>query len=154
MSIVIRCMPVLAGVLLLAGCGGKYVGLWETEQNHLVGGTITAEEVRDSILEAARNTGWKARELSEFRIEATKKIRVHTITLNIPYTDRQYMTRYGSSIGMKIQCSTYDVQKKKHQVSGLEDCPGDRPPINIHSAYKVWVDELVAEIERLLASKN
>ena len=148
-----RFLILLCGVLLVAGCSGRMVSLWETEYPHPIQDTISKEQVRESIFEGASNAGWVAKDQGNSTILATYQIRIHTVHVNIYYSDEYYFYRikYESSIAMKMRCSKKD---KGYIVSGNKYCPGSRLPYSINANYKIWIDSLIAAIESSLATKQ
>ena len=146
-----RIVLVICGVLIIAGCSGRMVELSETDYLHFIDGTINKEQVRDSILEGAKYAGWEAKDQGNSTILAIYQIRIHTVHVNIYYSDQLYRTSYKTSIAMKMNCSAGEKGKGKYIVSGIENCPGDRPPHYINANYKTWIDSLVAAIEISLA---
>ena len=148
-----RILSILCGVLFIAGCSGSMVGLYETNGPHFIGGTLNEEQVRESILEGAKNAGWKAEYHGNTTILATYQIRIHTVQVSIDYSDQVYIAQYKSSIAMKMYCTDWDRDNRKHIVSGIENCPNARRPVSINANYKIWIDALVAEIQKSLSTK-
>ena len=148
-----RILLTLCGILIIAGCSGSMVSLWETELNHPVQDTNSREQVRESILEGAKNAGWETADLSDTTILATYQIKIHTVHVSIYYSEKYYRPKYKSSIAMKMYCTEWEKNKRKYLVSGIKNCPGDRPPYYINANYKIWIDSLVAAIENSLSTK-
>ena len=155
MKNLIRFLKVSIGVLLIAGCRAiPMVALDDVNQNHIINKPLTKEQVKESILEGAKYANWRAQDLGFDTIQATYRIRTHTVNVQIQYTESSYSLYYKSSNKMKMYCTKKDFDKKKVKVvSGNRDCPGGMPPYAIHGAYQTWVDDLNHDIQTSLASK-
>ncbi len=137
--------------LFVTGCSG-FVQLYEFDDLHTIGRSLTAEQIKEGILEGAQVAGWNAKTLSSESILATYHIRVHTVNVEIFYTDTDYWINYKSSNGMKMFCTKRDRDKVRNmKVSGRHECPGGIP-MYIHGNYKKWVDSLNTAIRNSLAS--
>ncbi len=151
-----RLLLVLCGVLLIAGCvfvPAPMVPVSLASYPHYIQGTINKEQIKELILEGAKFAGWVTRDLGNKNILATYSIRNHTVTVNINYTEEAYTVIYQSSTLMKMACTYWDNNNGKYRVSGENNCPYNQPPEYIHVNYKVWVDSLVASIERAFETK-
>jgi hypothetical protein len=146
----LRFLLVLCGVLLIAGCSGSMVALHEVNNNHIIDKSLTKDQVKESILEGAKNAGWVAEVQGSSSILATYQIKIHTVQVNIGYSEFYYAPYFKSSIAMKMKCASTD---KRHIVSGYKSCPGNFPPYAINANYKNWIDQLNAAIQNSLASK-
>ena len=137
--------------LFVSGCSGT-VPLYEVDHSHFVDGSLTEDQVKEAIIEGAETAGWLAKDLGGDKILVTYRIRVHTVHVEINYTDTYYATRYKSSNEMKMFCTERDRDKARNiKVSGRQECPGGIPKY-IHGNYKKWVDSLNAAIQNSLAS--
>lgn len=143
----------LCSILLIAGCSGQMVRLSETEHIRPINGVSDLEDVREAVLDGIENAGWVVESEGSGIIQATYRIRTHTVHVNVFFTSRTYDIRYSSSISMKMYCTEYDKQSLYFQVSGNEFCPGNSPPKYLNANYKIWVDSLVSAIEKSLANK-
>jgi hypothetical protein len=142
-------------VLLIAGCARPMVALKDVNETHNIDKPLTKEQVKESILEAAKYAQWRIQDLGSGTMLATYQIRVHTVKVRIAYTESSYSLYYKSSNEMKIYCTKKDFDEKKGKVvSGIQDCPDDMPPYAIHGAYQTWVDDLNLDIQTSLASKQ
>jgi len=129
------------------------VGLYEVDGPHLVDGALTEEQIKKAILEGADIAGWSTEDLGGNYILATYYIRVHTVQVDISYSESLYSVRYRSSNAMKVDCSELDRNKPRHViVTGQQQCPGYQAPYYIHGNYKKWVDILNRGIQSSLAS--
>jgi hypothetical protein len=148
-----RSLLVLSWVLLIAGCSVPMIAVYQTNYPHRIQGPINEEVVNESILEGAKYAGWRAKNQGDSNILATYDIRVHTVVVNINYTIESYSVTYQSSTSMKMTCTQWENNNRKYRVSGENNCPNNQPPVSIHENYKVWVDSLVASINRSLETR-
>jgi hypothetical protein len=154
MKNLIHLLKVFIGVLLIAGCAIPMVALDDVNQNHIINKPLTKEQVKESILEGAKYANWRVQDLNSSTMLATYKLRTHTVSVRIAYTESSYSLSYKSSYKMKMYCTKNDFDKKHVKVvSGIHDCPGGMPPYAIHGAYQTWVDDLNHDIQTSLASK-
>ena len=137
----------------MAGCSTPMVYLYNVGNYQTIDRALSNEQIKESIIEGASNAGWVTQDLGNNNILATYHIRVHTITVNISYTESAYIASYKSSTSMKIACTTTDYSNGKYRVSGKNNCSENQPPKAIHGNYKTWVESLVASIERSLETK-
>ncbi len=146
-----RFLCVFAITLFASGCSG-FVPLHEVDGTRSIDRSLTAEQIKEGILDGAQAAGWNAKVLSSDKILATYHIRVHTVNMEIFYTDSFYRISYKSSSGMKMFCTQRDRDEVKNiKVSGEQECPGGSP-LYIHGNYKKWVDSLNSAIRNMLAS--
>jgi len=137
--------------LFVAGCSGM-VRLSEVDGQHFVDRPLTKDQVKEAIMEGAQAAGWQAKDLGSDFILATYRIRVHTVHVNIDFTNSYYITHYKITNGMKMFCTELDKDTHRNiKVSGRQECPGGIP-MYIHGNYKKWVDSLNAAIQNSLAS--
>jgi hypothetical protein len=130
------------------------VALQDVQETHVINKPLTKEQVKDSILEGAKFSNWRVKDLNSSTLLATFNIRTHTVNVQIDYSESGYSLYYKSSNEMKMYCTRDDYVKKKGViVSGNQDCPGGKPPYAIHGAYKTWVDDLNHDIQTSLESK-
>jgi hypothetical protein len=150
----IRLLKIFFIALLIAGCARPMVALDDVNENHTIDKSLTKDQMKESILEGAKYAGWQVEDQGFDTILATYQIRVHTVHVQIQYTDSSYSLYYKSSNEMKMYCTKKDFDKKKGKVvSGIQNCPGGMPPYAIHGAYQTWVDDLDLDIQTSLASK-
>ena len=145
-----RLLILIFGVALTTGCSGGLIALHDVSEVYQIDKSLSEDQIKESILEGAANAGWKVEDLGFYTIRATYQIRIHTVHVNIAYSDSYFRPYYESSIAMKIRCSRKD---KGYIVSGKKNCPGYRLPYSINANYKIWIDSLVAAIESSLATK-
>ncbi len=131
------------------------VVLKEVRNSYIVDGSLTKEQLEEAIMKGAQTAGWLTKDLVGDRILATYRIRVHTVHVEISYTDSFYVVRYTASNGMKMFCTTRDKEKIRDlKVSGRQECLGGRAPMYILGNYKQWMDSLNAAIQNALASQG
>ena len=146
-----RLLLVFVMALFVAGCSGM-VRLSEVDGQHFVDRPLTKDQVKEAIMEGAQAAGWQAKDLGSDFILATYRIRVHTVHVNIDFTNSYYITHYKISNEMKMFCTERDRDKARNiKVSGRQECPGGIPKY-IHGNYKKWVDSLNTAIQSSLAS--
>jgi len=146
-----RILIVLSGILLIASCVSvPMVTLHDVKDSHLYKKTLSNEQIKESIVEGAEYAGWVTQDLGNNNILATYRIRAHTVTVKIYYTQKAFTALYESSDLMKIACTRWEYKKGKYRVSGKDNCPGNQSPAYIHVNYKSWVESLVKSIERSL----
>jgi hypothetical protein len=149
----IRLVKIFFIASLVAGCA-TMVPLKDVNETHIIDKPLTKEQVKESILEGAEYANWRVQDLDSGTMLATYLIRIHTVNVQIAYTESSYSLYYKSSKEMKIYCTKKDLDKKKGKlVSGIQDCPGGMSPYAIHGAYQTWVDDLNRDIQTSLASK-
>ena len=91
-------------------------------------GNLTATQVRDGIIRGGSKIGWQMREEKKGLVLATWDARDHSVTVEIPYTAKDYTIHYRESVNM------------------LDDGQGE-----IHKNYKRWIDRLYKNINAELA---
>ena len=152
MTIPLRLLFVFAVILFATGCSGM-VPLHEVRNSYIVHGSLTKDQLKEAIIKGAQTDGWLAEDLVGDKILATYRIRVHTVHVEISYTDSFYVTRYKATSGMKMFCTVQDkFEDRNIKVSGQQQCLGDRAPMYIDGNYKKWMDSLNAAIQNSLAS--
>jgi hypothetical protein len=131
------------------------VVLKEVRNSYIVDGSLTKDQLEEAIMKGAQTAGWLTKDLVGDRILATYRIRVHTVHVEISYTDSFYVVRYTASNGMKMFCTTRDKEKIRDlKVSGRQECLGGRAPMYINGNYKQWMGSLNAAIQNALASQG
>lgn len=146
-------LPILGMVLLISACAPFMVPVREVDTTHDVYGAPTKEQVREAIMEGAKDAGWRVKDWGDDKLLASYTYGQHTINLEIDYSDSFYVTRYHSSNRMKMFCTEQDKKAYRGMVvSGQHACPGDRPPAYIHKSYKEWTDSLNRSIQFALGN--
>ena len=103
-------------------------------------------------INGAGAAGWSTEEVSPGLIEATYRIRAHTVTVLISYTEQVYSIDYKTSYEMKVYCTEEDKQERraKKVTSGGGSCPDVEQPAYIHEKYIEWIDRLNGGINSAL----
>jgi len=95
-------------------------------------GPVAKEKVKEVILEACKNRGWAAREVSPGLIRAELNARQkHSATIEIPYSGASYSIIYKDSFNLRYNPATQ----------------------TIHNQYNNWVINLRRDIDIRLAQK-
>lgn len=89
--------------------------------------SITADEVRDAIIKAGKDSGWRMTPAGTGHLEGSYILRKHTAVVDIAYTSTSYDIHYKKSVNLK-----YDGT-------------------SIHRAYNSWVRNLKSAIDKRLA---
>ena len=63
-------------------------------------GKFTKNQVRDAIIRGGSNIGWQMREEKPGLILGTWATRENSVTVQIPYTEKEYVIKYHSSVNM------------------------------------------------------
>jgi hypothetical protein len=114
------------------------------------GKPVTAEQVRDAILVAAKSNNWEmGKAPSQDLLSATLNVRgKHTVVVSIPYSAGMYSVQYQSSNNMKyrIADSTLSGSVEPYK-SGppAQSIPAGTPMI--HPYYDRWVQNLLQAIK-------
>lgn len=120
-------VSVYTATLVLAGCGGTNPVLKAQDSEiHVNQGKVSITAVRNAIIRAGQQKGWRMRIVSNSKILATMRREGYMAKTEIKYSPRSYTIKYKDSSNMK-----YD---------------GD----NIHSYYNEWVEQLDDEIKSQL----
>lgn len=128
--------------IFLVGCAGTMVPI-ANFYDEPVPGELTLEQTTKGIKVGAAAAGWLVTPVSDNRMRATYRIRVHTVIVMIDYTADSYSINYDSSYQMKIKCEAQLDPKTPYMVTnGATACPGGAPPTYIHKNYNQWVQQL------------
>lgn len=140
----------IVAALWLTGCS-QMIPITQVSDMGTIERSLTKDQVADAIEEGARNAGWTAKNIGNDQIAATYRIRAHTVTVTIDYSEDLYRIHYKSSLGMKVQCSEEDWRAAKNIiVTGRQACPGFQTPQYIHENYRQWIEYLKASIDHSL----
>lgn len=113
---------------------------------------MTIEEIRKAIEDGATSANWISKPGSDHTVIASYRIRVHSVVVEIPYSEGSYEIRYKSSVGMKLYCTEEDKYAGTNRIlSGHQVCPGGADPLYIHDNYADWVSDLKKSIDNALA---
>lgn len=119
-------IAVISGVLLLSGCATTFTTRPIHDVEYTYNTSVSVDKVRDVILKAGKNRGWKMREEGKGVIIGVVNNRGMSATSKITYDNRHYVITYVAS-------------------TGLREAPG-----KIHKAYYRWVDFLNKDIQNNL----
>jgi hypothetical protein len=114
------------------------------------GKPVTAEQVSDAILAAAKSYNWEmGKAPSQGLLSATLNVRgKHTVVVSIPYSAGMYSVQYQSSSNMKYRLAdstpSGNVEPYKSGPSA-QSIPGVTPMI--HPYYDRWVQNLLQAIK-------
>jgi len=86
-------------------------------------GKFTAAQVGDAIIRGGASIGWQMNKVSPELITATITERRHSVTVEIPYSAKEYTIKYRNSVNMRAEGGT------------------------IHSSYNRWVERLQRNID-------
>jgi hypothetical protein len=95
-------------------------------QNQSVPAHLTTEQVKDSIKLAGAEKNWHMQEVNPGLIRGTLRVRDHSATVNIPYSNHSYSINYVSSTNLLASDGT------------------------IHRNYNTWVKNLNISIQHRL----
>jgi len=146
-----RFLASLLLIPLLSACEPLLIPMSELD-GQPVATSLTQEQVRAAIKSAASTAGWEAQDAGPGSILATYNIRVHTVVVDISYTETGYSINYDRSNEMKVHCSEAEKTKGRIKITGPDICPDGAKPIYIHKNYQAWIDQLNAAIVRALAT--
>jgi len=108
------------------------------------GNAVTAEQVKKAIMDGAvaGKRRWDIAHTAAGKVQATYRVRTHTIVTEIENTATTYSIRYVSSINMK-----YEVAQPSQQFSTTSPAISykEGTPL-IHPFYNTWVQELIEAI--------
>lgn len=115
---------ILVAFVVLIGCRST-VPIMNIE-DAMVADSVTKDEVRSAIIEAASKRGWIVSEVNDNELQATLNLRTHKAVVRIPYSDKAYSIVYVSSKNL--------------------DTKNNR----IHASYNRWVSNLNNDVHALL----
>lgn len=141
----------LFALLFLAGCTPLLMPLKNPPAQAIKSGP-NLEQVEKAIRSGATSAGWLITSRQPGRMTAEYRIRRHSVTVDIRFSEQEYRISYRESDFMKYHC-TYQVVEPR--ISSPETrCPEGAPPRFIHRRYLVWVDELNRRIQVALANAS
>ncbi len=150
MKTILQLFAISVSILFITGCV-SIIPLKNID-DQVIGRDLSEEQVKEAIHSGIEAAGWTTEKEGPGKILAAYTRRVHTIAVNIRYTENNYSINYAYSNNMKVYCS--DKEKAKGVVVAKwpeESCGGARPQL-IHAAYEKWVEELKSEIDAALSS--
>ena len=143
----LRILIAMTMTLWLIGCA-KMIVVNDVTGDGAVNRPLTKEQVKQAILDAAKDARWTTKVAPDGTIIASFRERSHRVIVDITYTDDSYDIRYNSSFGMKVYCTQADRDAgRQPMVTGGKPCPGQAQPYYIHHAYGIWVGQLKHAID-------
>ena len=118
--------PILAAIVLLAACSTAKPVL--NVDNYALAGAHTVDQVRTTIIAAAKKRGWVVEDAGPGTLQATIDNRTHRATVSISYTAASFSIHYVDSANLDYNGAT------------------------IHRNYNRWVAHLRDDIEHELAA--
>ena len=117
------------------GCkgGAQIYQVKEAPIQTATGKVPSAEQVQKIIIESGVKQGWVMAVVKPGEILGTRNVRIHTASVTIPFTAKNYSILYKDSTNLK-----YNAERQ-----------------TIHQEYTYWIQELDNEIRaRLTAAGN
>ncbi len=153
MNIKRRSFAIALVALFLLACAPKYIQMHNIRDEPVPAG-LTQEQVGKGVRMGAAVAGWDAQSRGPGRMQATYRVRVHTVTVDIRYTEYNYSIDYETSHQMKVYCSEEDKEAGvgRRLTTGGGACPGVDQPAYIHENYREWIDQLNRSIKAALAT--
>jgi len=150
MKNILRLIAISLSVLFITGCV-SIIPL-ENIENQTIASGLSEQQIKESMHKGIEAAGWTIESEAPGKILATFNRRVHTIAVNIRYTNENYNINYAYSTNMKMHCTEGDKVKGAILTKWPEPtCGGSRPQF-IHAAYNKWVGRLSSEINTALSS--
>ena len=151
MKTILQFAAISVSILFITGCVSHKIIPLHNIDDHTIILELSEQQVKEAIHEGIEMAEWTIENEAPGKILATYNRRVHTITVNIRYTEKNYSIKYAYSKNMKVHCTD------NHQgVQSLTNWPGETcggtRPTHIHRAYNKWVENLDSEISAALSS--
>ena len=102
---------ILALTVALAACGGL-PNVHNVPTRKI---TLHNTSMRDAILQAGANKGWRMHEIKDGLIEASLSRRGHDVWVHIPYTQDSYAITYKDSNNMYYNAKKGTIHRKYNQ---------------------------------------
>ncbi|MEE8327821.1 MAG: hypothetical protein V3R32_03400 [Nitrosomonadaceae bacterium] len=149
MKTILRLVTISVSILFITGCV-SIIPL-DNIDDHTIVQELSEQQVKEAVHTGIETAGWTVENEAAGKILATYTVRVHTIAVNIRYTEKNYSINYAYSINMKVHCT--DKHQGEIFLTNWPEvtCDGARPA-HIHSAYNEWVENLNSEINTALSS--
>jgi hypothetical protein len=150
MKTILRLVAISVSILFVTGCV-SIIPLHNID-DHTIVQELSEQQVKEAINSGIEAAGWTVENEAPGKILATYTRRIHTVAVNIRYTEKNYSITYAYSINMKVHCTDQDKAKGVTLTKWPEQtCGGARPKL-IHQAYNKWVKRLNSEISAALSS--
>ncbi len=150
MKTILRLVTISVSILFITGCV-SIIPL-DNIDDHTIVQELSEQQVKEAVHTGIETAGWTVENEAAGKILATYTVRVHTIAVNIRYTERNYSINYAYSINMKAYCTENDKAKGVMLTNWPEQICGGARPALIHRAYNEWVENLNSEINTALSS--
>lgn len=147
----LRLAAVALSVLFITGCVASLPVLHNID-DHTILQELSEQQVKNAILKGTEAAGWTVENAAPGKILVTYTRRIHTVAVNIRYTEKNYSINYAYSINMKIHCTDKDKAKTIILTKWPEETCGGARPAMIHKAYNKWVKRLHSKIKTELSS--
>ena len=149
MKTILRLVAISVSILFITGCV-SIIPL-DNIDDHTIVQELSEQQVKEAVHTGIEAAGWTVENEAAGKILATYTVRVHTIAVNIRYTEKNYSINYAYSINMKVHCT--DKHQGEIFLTNWPEvtCDGARPAL-IHKAYNEWVENLNSEINMALSS--
>jgi len=149
MNTILRLAAISVSILFITGCV-SIIPLKNID-DQVIRSELSEQQVKEAINRGIESAGWSIESEAPGKILASYTRRIHTIAVNIRYTEKEYSINYAYSKNMKINCT--DDRSKGIIVTKWpeESCGGARPEL-IHAAYEKWVENLRSAINAALSS--
>ena len=145
-------VAISVSILFITGCVSHKIIPLHNIDDHTIILELSEQQVKEAIHEGIEMAEWTIENEAPGKILATYNRRVHTITVNIRYTEKNYSIKYAYSKNMKVHCTENDKAKGVMLTNWPEQICGGARPALIHRAYNEWVENLNSEINTALSS--
>jgi len=150
MKSILQLIAISVSILFISGCV-SIIPVHNID-NQTILQEHSEQQVNEAINQGIESAGWVIENEAPGKILATYTHRIHTIAVNIRYTEENYSINYAYSINMKVHCTDKDKAKGVILTKWPEETCGGARPALIHSKYNEWVENLDSEINAALSS--
>jgi len=146
-----RLAAIAVSILFITGCVSTLAPLHNIN-DYTILHELSEQQVKEAVYKGIGAASWTIENAAPGKILATYTRRIHTIAVNIKYTEKNYSINYAYRKNMKIHCTDKDKGKTIILTKWPEEtCSGARPAM-IHKAYYKWVKRLNSKIKTALSS--
>ena len=151
----LRLAAISVSAFIITGCVS--ISPLHNINDHAIVLELSEQQVKEAVHKGIEAAGWTVEKEGPGKILATYIRRIHTVAVNIRYTEKNYSINYAYSINMKVNCTDQNKEKGANVIGATitkwpeETCGGARPAL-IHEAYNEWVERLNSEISAALTS--
>ena len=150
MKTILQIAAISVSILFITGCVST-IPLDNIDDNTIVQ-ELSEQQVKEAVHMGIETAGWTVENEAAGKILATYTVRVHTVAVNIRYTEKNYSINYAYSINMKVHCTEEDKAKTIILTKWPEETCGGARPARIHRAYNKWVERLHSKIKTAFSS--